>query len=108
MPSDYLNQPDTVSGTANATVSQTYAANTLVTHLITQIHCGYNADPTSGSIVITSGGTTRYTMPVIKGGAAPIYFDPPFPGGFGEAVVVTLSPGGGSVVGYLNVWHVTK
>lgn len=105
---EFLNQPDYVAGSAGQSTSITYAANGFGTHTIPQIHISYSASPTSGSLVITSGANVRYTAPISGAGLQQVEFVPPFVGGTGEAVVVTLSGAGGAVTGYLNVWHFLK
>ena len=104
MAEEYSTQVYTVSGTSGQATTKTFAADRFWAHGISQIHCGYSGDPTSGSLTISNGGVVEYVMPITKGGAAPIYFDPPYCGDKNSAVVVALS-GGGAVVGYLNIWE---
>ena len=99
-----IQNPDDHQPSANTAAVVTLAADSEQCHVITSITFGYNATPTSGSVVVTAGGTTIFSVPVAAAGAGQIHF--PYglhnDAALNEAVVVTLAAAGASVTGRIN------
>lgn len=95
---------DRATSGAGAAVAVTIAADVERAIVLSQIICGYSAAPAAGSTlkVEDGSGTTVFNLPV---GAGPYQIDfiPPRMGTKNTAMIVTLSAGGGAVVGDLNV-----
>lgn len=94
-----------VSG-AGAAVSVTVTADGARPIVLSQIHCGYDATPAAGSTVKVEDGSgnTVFQAPVPAGGMVQFDFTPNKCSAVkGTALIVTLSAGGGAVLGYLNL-----
>ncbi len=100
MPKAQLAAHRAVSG-AGAAVSLTYAAVPGKRHVITGVHCGYDAAPTGGLLTIEDvSGTIIYRIPITAAGAAPINFPEPITtAAVNTALIITLAAGGGAVLG---------
>lgn len=97
---------DRAVSAAGAAVSVTFTADPLCPIVISQIHCGYDATPAAGSTLkIEDGsGTTVWQVPVSAAGPFEFCFEPNKCSALkNTALIVTLSAGGGAVLGYLNV-----
>jgi hypothetical protein len=88
---------------AGAAVSITLAAAAGVKHKVGSVVVGYDAAPPAGAnLLITDDGAVVFQVPITAAGPAPI------PVHLESAVankvmVLTLSAGGGAIVGYLNI-----
>ena len=106
---DYVQHVAGDSATAtHAAAAVTYTAQTNQRHMIWQIDYGYSASPAApGTLKIEDvSGTTVFLLPVTDAGPQQIKFNPPLIGAaVNTAMIVTLSDGGASVVGYVNVTH---
>ncbi len=92
-----------LSITYNAPAGSNYKDGLDRKNVIAQVTFGYDADPQAGAtLLIKDGSTTVFTVPVIKGGMQTITFTPPRPITANAALVITLSAGGGSILGYIN------
>ena len=96
---------DAVTSTANAAAVITYGASGGRVHVLDGVTFSYSGDPTGGRLTVAVAGTTRFSVAITKGGPGPIPFDPPIRSGVGEAMVVTLAAGGGSLTGDLCCAH---
>ena len=91
---------------AGAAVSITFAAVSKARHVIEGVHVGYDATPQAGAYLQIEdvSGTVVYKMPITAAGLAPINFPRPLrSAAVNTALIITLSAGGGAVLGYINV-----
>ena len=99
-----IQNPDDHQPAANTAAIVTLAADSEQCHVITSITFGYNATPTAGSVVVTAGGVTIFSVPVVAAGPGQIQF--PYglhnDSALNEAVVITLAAAGASVTGRIN------
>lgn len=72
--------------------------------MLKEIHFGYSDTPVGGLLTIEFGENT-ITVPVTQGGAGVISFDHLSPEEANVGIDITLSAGGGTTVGYLNVLY---
>lgn len=87
----------------NAAAVLTYAAaGSGVSHVIGGLVFSYSGTPTGGSLTITDGGTTVFSVDITASGPGPIVFPRPMKFAANSAVVVTLAAGGSGVVGKLQ------
>lgn len=87
---------------ANTAAVATLAAVTGQRHMITQIDWSYGATPTSGTLTINLGAET-HTYYVVVAGPGQLFFPEGLFGDESAQVVVTLSAGGASVSGAVQV-----
>lgn len=84
----------------NAAATLTYAAaGSGVSHVIGGIVFSYSGTPTGGSLTITDGGVTVFSVDITASGPGPIVFPRPMKFAANSAVVVTLAAGGSGIVG---------
>ncbi len=84
----------------------TYAAVAGKRHVISGVHFGYSEAPAAGAVIKIEdvAGTIVYQLPVTAAGPAPINFpDPIVSAAVNTALIITLTSGGGTCTGYLNV-----
>jgi hypothetical protein len=79
------------------------AAGAGVANVVAGVYWSYDAEPTGGSLTITSGGVTVFQLSITAAGPGFLPFTPPLKGGANEAVVATLAAGGESVTGKVNL-----
>lgn len=92
---------NTVTGSAGAGASITYAATAGVSHSIAGFILSFSATPAAASTVsVTVGGTTVFSSHVDIG---PRDYPVRISAGVNEAMVITFSAPGGAVVGKLNI-----
>jgi hypothetical protein len=95
---------DASVSSANATATVTYpAAGAGKAHVISGVAWSYSAAPTGGGVTLADGTNTVFTLDVTASGPGYIDFVPPKQGTPNVAMVATILPGSGSVVGKLNV-----
>lgn len=70
---------------------------------IDAIHWSYSNAPAAGVLTVASNGVVLYTLYVTNGGAGFLPFGRGFDGSRGQNLVITLSAGGGGVLGTLNI-----
>lgn len=97
--------PDDIASATHAAAVVTLPADASRPNEISQIHCGFSATPGVGAtLTITDGGNTAWQVPIPTAGPFEFNFRPPRCNAApGSALVVTLSDGGASIVGYVNV-----
>ena len=88
----------------NAAAVVTFAAVAGQSNIISGIAFSYSATPAAGSLTITDGGITVFSIDILSGGAGFIPFDAPVKAAANSALVVTLSAGGTAVVGKLSIF----
>src|SRR5689334_17691500 len=99
---------DTATAGANTAVVLTYAAAAATRHVVEGIVCSYSAPPTGGNLKIEDGaGVTIFQADITASGPTIIPLPAAIRGSNNTALIVTLSAGGASVVGKLNVLHRT-
>lgn len=94
-----------VSG-AGAAATVTFAAVAKARHVIEGLHVGYDGTPQAGAYVQIEdvAANVVYKMPITAAGLAPINFPRPIrSAAVNTAMIITLSAGGGTVLGYINV-----
>lgn len=103
VPQEYADiTPRTATSTANAAVSITLAADEDEIHALYAIQCGYSASPSGGTVEVSIGGTVVFSE-YVSGANLDFEFPKPLYGDKNQAMVITLSAGGGTAVGKLNV-----
>lgn len=70
-------------------------------HRLLTVSWSYSDDPTGGTITVFDGDNPVYQVDVTSGG--PGFLPVMLTGSPGNAMLVTLSPGGAGVVGRLNI-----
>ena len=95
---------------ANTAVAITLPADPEQCHVVCRVDWSYDGAPTGGKVTITAGSTTLRELHIVEGGPGLMdwYKDLNNPGIHnddtkGEAVTVTLTAGGASVVGTLGL-----
>jgi len=90
---------------ANTAAVVTYAASTTGgAHIINGIGYSYSAAPTGGNLKVEDGsGNTVLSLDITEAGTRFIPFQNAVKGSVNTALIITLSAGGGSVVGKLSV-----
>lgn len=107
-----LNATDTSAAGAAATV--TIAADADQYWIIDSVHFGYNDETTAvEGLSIAFGGSTKFALPIQIAAATAsqkAFYEVIFPRGLytgtvNEAVVVSLTAGGGAILAYVNVTY---
>ena len=92
---------NTPASNTNAVV--TYAAVPGVGHLISGIAWSYSGGTPTGSLIITDGGNTVFSIDIASAGAGFVTFNPSLKTTAGNAMVITLGAGGSGVTGKLSI-----
>lgn len=96
------------TGDVHSPASNTAATRTLTPAsgecvCISQIHWGYDGDPTGGALQIKIGSDYFFgPHPITSGGAGYTEFDPPMKFAKDAAPIITLAAGGSGISGHLS------
>lgn len=85
----------------------TFAAQTDLAHVLSEVTWSYSAAPTGGGLVIADGADTIFTIAITAAGPGQVVFPRGKRGRSGRAMTVTLADPGGTVVGKVNASHYT-
>lgn len=85
----------------------TYAAETGVAHVLSEVSWSYSAAPTGGSLIIADGADTIFKVAITAAGPNQLMFPKGKRGHSGRAMTVTLASGAGAVEGIVNATHYT-
>ena len=97
--------PKTHAPDADTAAVITLVASASTRHVVDSVFCGYSATPTGGSLTIAAtvkGSAVSQVLPIAAGGPVVLSFAPPLQGDVNTAITLTLSAGGGAVVGKIN------
>jgi hypothetical protein len=97
---------DSKESAADTAITITYAAKVGYRHVIDQIIASYSETPSGGGITIQDGaGNTIFQIHINDDALHKEEFWPPLMGSENTAMIVTMTAGGGTAVGRLNVRH---
>jgi len=90
---------------SNAINTITIQASTYQRICLDWLDFSYSADPTSGGRVYVTNGlsTVMWDLDVTKGGAGPVYFNPPLCSSVGNAMTMNVAASGGVATSRLSV-----
>jgi len=92
----------------NTAAVVTYVADADTIHVLTQMTFSYSAAPDAGSYVqVAVAGDVVFRAYITQGGPGPIEFVPPICTERNQAMVLTLSAGGGGISGQISGRHYT-
>jgi hypothetical protein len=108
---NYVRQAETVGSpfdvaapAANLPATVAYGAQQQTVHSIGGVAWSYSAAPTGGNLsIVDAPGNLIFSMDVTASGPGSIVFDPPKMGSAGRSLIITLTAGGGSVIGKVSV-----
>ena len=90
---------------ANNPAVITLPADSETFHVVDSVLWSYNADPTGGSLTITStvdGTAVSQVITIVAKGQDQYCFSPPIQGDVNTAITITLAAGGAAVTGKIN------
>jgi hypothetical protein len=99
---------DTGTAAANTQVQKTFTPGSGKSIYIGGLYWSYAGGTPAGSLTITDNGTTVFQADITANGVNSLLFPQPIKFSTGNAVIVTLSAGGASITGKLNVRNWTE